>query len=198
MKRILASAILMTLTATGALAKDKMDKVDIARDGIDMRKVVVRASGQAYKLDSPSTYQFDVRGYAAAKKGYRIVSAWFFSGLPLKMSYEQGLLPRDYGSGNNRTVKRPFLFKVPMNKVTWDGPSPLEVCNNNLAKLKQAGFSQQEILGKTYELKAVAIIGFGAAADREGRTASPVGLGGGSTYEHKTLKYQVHVECRPN
>lgn len=196
MKRTTILLAALALSASGALAKDKMDKVDIAIDGIDIKPIVVRAGADGYKSVSTPDHVFFVRGYGQAKKGYRIVSAWFFSGPKNGASFERALLPRDYGSGKNRTVTRPVDLKIPLSKVTWDGPSPLAACNANFQTLKKAGFSPKDILSKTHALQVRAVIGFGAAADREGRTASPVGLGGGSTYETRSLSYTVRVECR--
>jgi hypothetical protein len=188
-----AFAVLAALTAT-ASAKDKMDKVDIARDGIDVRSVVVKAGSNGYTAIEGNQYVFSVRGYAAAKKGFRILGAWFHTG-KLEQAHVYSLLPRDYGSGEKRTLKFPISYKVPMNKVVWDGASPLDACRANLAKLKQSGFTEKQILAKSFSLKVDAIVGFTAVADREWREASPVGLGGGSTWKSRTMRYEVAVEC---
>lgn len=197
MKRILALVVLMALIPTGALARDKMDRVDILRDGGSGSAVVARWGAQGYKLDSAGTYDFSLLVYAAARKGFRIANAWMFSGPPLQATYEQSLSQQEYGSGMRRAVRRSHLFSVPLQKVHWNGRSPAEVCNDNLSMLKSAGLREDEIILMTHRLTAVAIVGFGAAADREGLTATSVGLSVDSTYMNKTLNYQVHVECRP-
>lgn len=197
MKRFALLMAALVISASGASAKDKMEKVDIALDGIDTQTLVVRASGQNYKTAITKEYRFLVRGFASAKGLYRIVDAWFYTGRPLDKGYQMPLVPRDYGSGEEKSVKRPVDFKVATARILWDGPGPVEACNANLIKLKQAGFTTQQVLAKTHALKVKALVGFGAAADRKGKTASPVGMGGGATYEHKTLSYPVAVECRP-
>jgi len=194
MKKIaLAVAALAALTAT-ASAKDKMDKVDIARDGIDVRRVVVKAGAGGYTAIEGNEYTFSVRGYAAAKKGFRILGAWFHTG-KLEQANVYALFGRDYGNGEKRTLKYPFSYKVPMNKVVWDGASPVEACRANLAGLKKKGQSAKDILNRTHELTVHAIVGFSAVADREWREASSTGFGGGSTWKTKTMRYAVSVEC---
>jgi len=189
----LAAAALAALTAT-ASAKDKMDKVDIARDGIDVSRVVVKAGAGGYTAIEGSHYTFSVRGYAAAKKGFRILGAWFHTG-KLDQAHVYALFGRDYGGGERRTLKFPISYKVPMNKVVWDGASPIEACRANLAKLKKKGQSEKDILAKTHELTVDAVVGFSAVADREWREASSVGYGGGSTWKSRTMRYAVAVEC---
>ncbi len=195
MKKIALTAVaaLAALTAT-ASAKDKMDKVDIARDGIDVRRVVVKAGANGYTAIEGNQYTFSVRGYAAAKKGFRILGAWFHTG-KLEQAHVYSLYPRDYGSGEKRTLKFPISYKAPMNKVVWDGASPLEACRANLAKLKQSGFTEKEVLARSFSLEVGAVVGFTAVADREWREASSIGLGGGSTWKTKTMRYTVAVEC---
>lgn len=188
-----AIAVLAALTVT-ASAKDKMDKVDIVRDGIDVRRVVVKAGANGYTAIEGNEYKFSVRGYAAAKTGFRILGAWFHTG-KLDQAHVYALYARDYGGGERRTLKFPISYKVPMNKVVWDGASPVEACRANLAKLKQSGFTEKEILAKSFSLKVGAIVGFSAVADREWREASSVGYGGGSTWTSRTMRYEVAVEC---
>ncbi len=195
MKKIALTAVaaLAALTAT-ASAKDKMEKVDIVRDGIDVRRVVVKAGTNGYTAIEGNQYTFSVCGYAAAKKGFRILGAWFHTG-KFEQAHVYSLYPRDYGSGEKRTLKFPISYKVPMKEVMWDGASPVEACRANLARLKRKGQSEKDILARTHELTVDAKVGFTAVADREWREASSVGLGGGSTWKTRTMRYAVSVEC---
>lgn len=186
-----AALLAMTITAS---AKNKMEKVDIVRDGIDLQTISVKASTSGYTGIDRTHYTFSVRGYAKAKSGYRILRAWFHTG-KLDQAHVLQLPHRDIGSGRNRTVRISRAYKAPVGQIIWDGPSPLQACQANLAKLQQAGFSRQEILGKTFDLKVRAIVGFSAVADREGRDPFPIGPGGGSTWRTKTMSYDVSVAC---
>ena len=197
MKRIVAVILFVAVSAGGGQAEDRMHRVELVRGGAAGGVISVGTDGEGYRLEGPDAYDFALQVYAAARKGFRIANAWFFSGPALRASFEQGLTPEDFGAGMKRAIRRSAVFRVPIEEVHWVGADPVEACNENAQLLKGSGIPEEEVFSRSHNVSVVALVGFGATADREALTAVSLGLESDSAHKHKALKYLVNVECRP-
>ena len=58
---------------------------------------------------------------------------------------------RDVGSGTRRTVSINANPVVPTARIAWQGPSPKQACEANLAKQRAKGMRKSAVLAKTCE-----------------------------------------------
>lgn len=194
---LFAAAILMTATS-GVLANDKVEKVDIAVDAIDLSPVVVGATKNGYAPPRAGSHVFKVRGFARANGNNRITGAWFYAGPTDHPTYDATLAYRDYGSGEKNQVKISYAFKVPTGKIAWTMVTPKSACEANLEKLLKTGMSAEAVLSKDHTLELSATVGFGVAAGKKGTKASNTDFFTvkKTTIKHKTLSYPVQVLCK--
>ncbi|MBL6431095.1 MAG: hypothetical protein HPM95_07150 [Alphaproteobacteria bacterium] len=113
--------------------------MSLTKDGIDTVPIEVSADAGGYTKIKSSGHRFLLKLHARATSGERIVAmklgafkgVLYFEGDGGKWS--RSFANRDVGSGTRRTVTLNVSPVVPSAKIAWQGPSPKQACEINLA-----------------------------------------------------------------
>ena len=196
---IIATAAAMAMLTTTADAKDWIQKVDIAKDGVDVRPIEVSANISGYTKMKTKSHKFLLRAYANAKKGKRIGHMFLMSakGSNSSSSWVYTLPFRDIGSGKKRQVKAGYKPKISTSKISWH-MSRVTVCNLLKAQKMSSGMSKQAVLSKTWNATATAKF-YAVAYAEKPKNAKKQGLNpannGSFTREAAGMMYKVSVRC---
>lgn len=204
---LLAAALSLPLGS--ASAKDWIDKVDLAKDSLDLIPVQVLSNANGYTKLKATNHTFSLRLFARAKKGKRIAAGAVgaYDGVQVGAlsgkRWGRNLSHKDVGAGKLRQLKRTFYFKVPIRKVNWWGASAIHRCNTLLQQKMAKGMSKQQVLAKNWMVEADVFFQFQAVAARP-KTAVKLDLNNHynnlkqSTRERKSAPYRVKVQCLGN
>ncbi|MEO9613707.1 MAG: hypothetical protein ABJG86_16640 [Nitratireductor sp.] len=195
--RMSAATVLAGLAVGSAHAGARIDKIGIAREGIDLAPVHVRATQDGYAGFANNSHRFTVRLFAKGRGNNNIhrVGIGNRNGMDLievtagRWHYKQRT--PDDGWGVYKTSRS---FTADMRQVDWV-VTPGKLCRDNLDQRVRAGMARSQVLSREWTLSAKAVLRFYAAASspskiRNGRVA------GNSEHRMATLFYPVKVVCR--
>tara|TARA_R110002020_G_scaffold136630_30_gene304953 strand:- start:1191 stop:1850 length:660 start_codon:yes stop_codon:yes gene_type:complete len=200
---ILATAVLatgMALPGT-ASAKDWIEKVEVTRDGIDVKPIVVSANKNGYTGIKSSSHTFLLGLYARATNGERIAAmkVGAFKGVLYFEGdgnlWSRSFSNRDVGAGSKRSVSIHYDAKVPMNKIAWQGPNPKKACELNLHSRMNKGAKKHQVLNQPQEVKAYAYFELDAVAARKNKAKNNKWTLHNTTNQRDGYTYQVRVVC---
>jgi hypothetical protein len=204
----IASAVLATsVLAAGialpgaASAKDWIEKVEVSKDGIDVKPVEVSANMNGYTGIKSNNHRFLLRLYARATNGERIVA--------MKLGSFKGVLyfegdgnlwsksfqHRDVGAGTKRTVSINYDPTIGINKIRWNGSNPKTRCDLNLQQMMKQGMSRSQVLSQPREVKAYAYFELDAVAARKNKAENNKWNLGNTTNQRDGYAYEVRVLC---
>jgi hypothetical protein len=205
---IIASAILATaVLATGvalpgaASAKDWIEKVEVKRDGIDVKSIEVSASMNGYTGIKSNNHRFLLNLYARATNGERIVAMKLGSFKGVYYFEAEGSLwsksfdHRDVGAGTKRTVSIDYNPTIPMGKIQWNGSNPKVKCDLKLQQLMKQGMTRQQVLSQPRETKAYAYFELDAVAARKNKAENGKWNVSNTTSQRDGYDYEVRVIC---
>jgi len=201
-KTAILTATLASL-ATGAMAKDWIEKVDVKRDGIDVIPVEVSANSYNYNKIKTKSHKFLLGLYAKATNGERIVAmkvgsfkpVWYFESDGGR--WAKAFQYRDVGDGSKRTVSIHYEPVISLNKVKWQGWNPQQACSVNLDKVLKDGMSKSAALSKTWTVTAKAYFELDAVAARKNKAKNHKWNFKNTTHQRDGYAYDVTVRCLP-
>ena len=205
MKRTLkASAVTAFVLATAlpfvAEAKDWIESVSIAKDGIDVQTVDVTATGGKYTAIKTSNYRFGLRLNARATSGERIIAGivgsyngvqYFEGSHPNK--WDVKMAGRNFGGTDARTIGLSIDPQLKLSKLTWQGKDPIKLCNELMAAQIKNGVSKAEVWSTTWTTKANVFFQLQAVAVKKNKAQSGKGGLKDATTERASLSYPVSV-----
>jgi opacity protein-like surface antigen len=199
-KILIASTLFVSLAST-ASAKDWIETVKLTKDGIDAVPIEVSADASGYTKIKSSGHRFHLNLHARATSGERIVAmkvgafkgVLYFEGNGGQWS--QSFANRDVGSGTKRTVSINFSPVVPTAKIAWQGPSPKQACEINLANQRAKGMRKSAVLLKTWTVSARAYFELDAVAARKNKAANNTWSIKNTTNQRDGMTYTVPVQC---
>ncbi len=189
----------ITMLSSAAHAKDWIHKVDIAKRGVDTRKVEVAANAKGYTKMKTSKHRFGLGVYARAKRGKRIgmMKIYTAAGINKKTSWRYTLPFKTIGSGTRKRVRRSIRPEIPTSRVTWH-KSPVAACNLLKYRKMSNGMSKHAVLSKAWNVTAKAKFHVVAYAEKP-KYARKSGLSflNRHSYTSKAVEmiYPVKVRC---
>lgn len=201
-KTAVLTAVLASV-ATGAMAKDWIENVDVKRDGIDVIPVEVKANSYNYTKIKSGNYRFLLRLSAKATSGERIVAMKVGSFKNVQYFEADGALwsksfqNRDVGAGTKRTVSISYKPVIPMAKVKWQGWDPVQACSLNLDKVLKGGMKKSAALSKTWTVSAKAYFELDAVATKKNKAEKNKWSLKNTTHQRDGYGYDVTVKCLP-
>ncbi|WP_417676361.1 hypothetical protein [Roseibium sp.] len=193
-KRIGLAAIGLSI-ASAAFA-GKLEKVDIVKEGIDQKPIVVRADNNGYTSYASGAHRYYLRVYAKAKGSnavwfiglYRasaspwVQKTWFFSDKVRSSdgwsSYSKSL------AVDVRPEHSRFYF------------DPKVVCTENLKKQMKNGMSKSKVLDREWKLTAQARFAVTAVADSKKRNRKNDHTTTSGEKKSREAIYPVNVLCQ--
>lgn len=196
------AAALFSMTSAG-FAKDWIEKVEVKRNGIDIKVIEVSANTNGYTGIKTNKHRFLLNLYAKAKSGKRIVA--------MKLGAYHGVLyfegsgnlwnkrfkGRDVGSGSKRTVSIDYQPVVPLSKVAWHGSDPKTLCTLNLQNKMNQGMRKLDVLSKTWTVTARAYFELDAVAARKNKAKNNKWNIKNTTNQRDGMTYDLVVKCHP-
>jgi opacity protein-like surface antigen len=200
-RTILIASTLVVALGSAASAKDWIETVSLTKDGIDAVPIEVSAGAGGYTKIKSSSHRFLLKLHARATSGERIVAmklgsfkgVRYFEGDGGKWS--QSFANRDVGSGTRRTVTLNANPVVPTAKIAWQGPSPKQACEINLANQRAKGLRKSAVLAKAWTVSARAYFELDAVAARKKKAANNAWSIKNTTNQRDGMTYQVPVQC---
>ncbi|MBZ0163272.1 MAG: hypothetical protein K8H74_11220 [Notoacmeibacter sp.] len=185
-----------------ATAKDWIEKVQIAKDGIDIVPIEVSANAAGYTAVKTGSHKFGLRLYARATNGERIVAMKAGSYKDVlyfeyATQWNEGFSNRDVGAGSKRTVDLHIDRVIPLKKLTWQGSDPRARCALNLESLIAKGMSKTAALAKIHTVKAYAYFELDAVAARKNKAENGKWSLKNTTSQRDAATYEVLVKCLP-
>ncbi|MEE4010990.1 hypothetical protein V1T76_02945 [Roseibium sp. FZY0029] len=205
-KTITKTAVLTTVlasVATGAMAKDWIEKVEVVRDGIDIVPVQVKANSYNYTKIKSGSHRFLLRLSAKATNGERIVAMKVGSFKNVQYFEADGDLwsksfqNRDVGAGTKRTVSLSYTPVIPTAKLKWQGWDPVQACSLNLDKVLKGGMKKKDALSKTWTVSAKAYFELDAVAAKKNKAEKHKWTMKTTSHQRDGYGYDVTVECLP-
>ncbi|SDT91049.1 hypothetical protein [Stappia sp. ES.058] len=199
-KILIASTLLVSL-ASAASAKDWIETVKLTKDGIDAVPIEVSANAGGYTSIKSSSHRFLMKLHARATSGERIVAMKIgaFKGVRYFESdgghWSRSFANRDVGAGKKRTVSLNANPVVPTAKIAWQGPSPKQVCEANLANRRAKGMRRSEVLSKSWTVSAHAYFELDAVAARKNKAKNNKWSIKNTTNQRDGMTYKVPVKC---
>ncbi|MBO6900645.1 MAG: hypothetical protein JJ864_04795 [Rhizobiaceae bacterium] len=197
LSKFVSAAMLAAVTATAAHAGTRIEKIGIAREGIDLVPARVRATSDGYSGFVGNDHRFTVRLFAKGKGNNNIhrVGIGNKNGMDLievsagRWHYFQRT--QDDGWGVYKTAR---TFTADMRKVDWV-TTPGKLCRDNMAAQIAGGKSKSWVLSREWNLAGKVVLHFYAAAAspskiRKGKVA------GNSETRAANLFYPVNVVCQ--
>ena len=185
------------LASTSAFAASKIEKIDIVKEGIDLKEAVVRANSGGYTSYETEKHTYSVRVFAKARGSNSIFSAGIGSNQSMDLTevaegkwFFQQSTPDD-GWG---VYKRSVTFTSKLSEMPWY-VSPKKACEDNLKKQVANGMTKAKVLTRDWKAVASAVVHFYAAADSKTHIRSGRARAEGET-RLKSIGYQVNVLCR--
>lgn len=194
--RIALSAGLL-LALSGTAFANRMEKVDMVREGIDLKPVIVKANANGYGGYENSAHRYFVRVFAKAKGSNRVWyaaignngAAPFEVGGPIFFKQTAG---RSEGWG---VYKKSLSVDIGFSHTRWT-TTPKAACEANLKKQMNKGMSKAEVLAKEWTVSTYSTIEFHAEADSKGNNKKNDHSTKSSEGTSKAIAYQVNVVCR--
>lgn len=194
--KLVSAALLAAATATAAHAGAKIEKIGIAREGIDLVPARVRATGDGYSGFAGSEHRFTVRLFAKGKGNNNIhrVGIGNRNGMdPVEVTagkWHYFQRTPDDGWGVYKTTR---TFTADMRDVHWI-VTPGKLCRDNMAEQIRRGKSKSWVLSREWTLSGKVVLHFYAAAAspskiRNGRVQ------GNSETRAADLFYPMTVVC---
>ncbi|WP_029058563.1 hypothetical protein [Stappia stellulata] len=200
-QKILIASTLFVSLATAASAKDWIETVKLTRDGIDAVPIEVSANAGGYTKIKSASHRFLLKLHARATSGERIVAmkVGAFKGVRYFESdgglWSKSFANRDVGSGTRRTVSINANPVVPTARIAWQGPSPKQACEANLAKQRAKGMRKSAVLAKTWSINARAYFELDAVAARKNKAKNNKWSIKNTTNQRDGMTYTVPVKC---
>lgn len=190
---IVATAMIGLSAATPAFASD-LEKVDIVKEGIDQKQIVVRAAGNGYTSYRSDAHRYHMRVYAKAKGSSAV---WFVGVNPKRGSadgkyswlYSNKARSSDGWSQYSKSISvdlRPEHTQFFFNPIT--------VCTENMRAQVKKGMPRVKVLEREWKLVAQARFSLTAAADsKRHNRKNDHGKSGNTGF--RDLIYPVNVLC---
>lgn len=199
----LASTILAVgLSVSGAAsAADWIEKVEVSKDGIDVKPIEVSANLNGYTAIKSKNHRFTLKLYARATNGERIVAMKVGSFKGVRYFEGDGNLwsksfqNRDVGSGTKRTVSISYDPTISINKIRWHGSDPKVRCDLNMQTLMKQGMTKAQVLSQPRSVKAYAYFELDAVAARKNKAENNKWNLGNTTDQRDGYNYEVNVLC---
>lgn len=197
LKATMAAATLML--ATSAHAADNFEKIDIVKEGIDMKAALVSANSGGYRGYEKDEHTFLVRVFAKGK-GSRHVFAAGIGNRPgmslIEVTAGDWLFSQHTPNGDDGwgVYKKSISLKTKLSKVEWY-KSPIQACKDNMAKEMAKGKSKSWVLNREWDAQAYALIRFYAGAAPKSSIKKRKFFDGGQTRQDN-ISYPVNVKCR--
>lgn len=191
----LSAALLLALTGT-ALA-NKMEKVDIVKEGIDLAPIVVKANASGYGGYENPAHRYFVRLYAKAKGSNRVwwATVGNYGIAPFEVSGGHFFKQTAGHSEGWGVYTKSIAIDIAHNHAKWWG-SPKEACDANLKTQMNKGKTKAQVLSKEWKLTAHTVIAFHAEADTKAHNKKDDHTISSSDGWEKTVSYPVSVVCR--
>jgi hypothetical protein len=197
--RATIGAIAMTVsTVAFASSSANFEKVDLVKEGIDLKKAIVLANSNGYGGYQKDEHVFAVRLFAKGKGAKNVFAAGI--GNKPGMSHIE-VTPGDWmfrqvtpnGDDGWGVYKKSLQFNAKLSKIEWY-KSPVQACKDNMAKLLSQGKSKGWILGREWNVEANALVRFYAAAAPKNSIKKREFFDGGQTLQDN-IGYPVLVKC---
>jgi hypothetical protein len=186
------------MLATSAHAAGNFEKIDMVKEGIDLKEALVSANSSGYNGYEKDEHTFLVRVFAKGKGNNHI----FAAGIGNKSGMSQAevtagdwLFRQTAAKGTEGwgVYKKSISLKTKMSKIEWY-KSPIQACKDNLAKELSKGKAKSWVLNREWTVQAHALIRFYAGAESKGKVKKGK-TGAGQTREYN-IAYPISVRCR--
>ncbi|WP_339822259.1 hypothetical protein [uncultured Parasphingorhabdus sp.] len=193
----------MTATPNSAFAKDWIDKVELTKDGVDIKEIEIASDGNSYTGIKTKDHRFALAIKVEAKSGKRIWDVTVESGDgadafeapdPQFWSYQPN--KTTLGSGNNRTLNMQLSPTIDLDKVIWIGLiSPTGLCQSNLEEKMQQGKSRASVLSQDWVVPARVSFSMNAVVTRPDLATTIPDISKPYSSESSSLVYPVSLRC---
>jgi hypothetical protein len=200
MAAVIGAATVFSATS-GAFAKDWIEKVEITRDGIDVKQIEVNANKNGYTGIATNSHRFLLKLYARATNGERIVAMKLgsYNGVLYFESsgnlWNKSYANRDVGSGTKRTVTINDTPTIPLSKVSWYGSDPKKRCELKMQSEMNKGKSKAMVLSQELTTVAYAHFELDAVAARKNKAENNKWDIGNTTNQRAGYNYELTVKC---
>ena len=135
--KTLSAALISTFALVGTAAANPIEKITIAKDGIDVVPIEVKAGSNSFQSVKTQSHKFGIKLYAKAKWGKKVRNAVVVSGHAAVFEAAGNKWGKGY-SNNSRTFSKHLWPNIPLSKVTYVGKNPVQACNQKLASHRNA------------------------------------------------------------
>lgn len=193
-----ATVALGALVATPALSA-KLEKVDLVKEGIDLKPIVVKANGSGYTGYETTSHRYLLRAFAKGKGSSHVY--W------VGITNRPGAHPQEVGSTYFYTqkagagtegwavYKKSLEVSMSPDNTRWV-TSPRQACTNHLNSEMAKGKSKADVLKKEWTVSSSAVIYLVAAADSKSNNKKNKHKIGDIAVGEGGVVYPVQVVCR--
>jgi hypothetical protein len=197
---VIGAAALVSAT-NGAFAKDWIEKVELSRDGIDVKQIEVGANKNGYTGITTNAHRFLLKLYARATNGERIVAmklgsyngVLYFEGSG--NLWNKSYAHRDVGAGTKRTVTINDTPTIPLSKISWYGSDPVKRCELKMQTEMNKGKSKAWVLSQEWTTAAYAHFELDAVAAHKNKAENNNWNIGNTTDQRAGYNYELTVKC---
>lgn len=192
----LAAALLSV--ASTAQAASKIEKVDIVKEGIDLKEAIVRNNKADYTTYENNSHKYSVRVFAKGKGANNI---WWVAVSSAGQNPFEGFAGTEFWDDKAGThqgwgvYKKSVAFNAKFSQTKWF-VSPKQACSANMAKKIAGGMSKGAVLSHEWKVQATALFSFDAQADSKSHNEHNDHSYSSSDGAQKWLSYPVDVICR--
>ncbi len=192
-----AAIAAIAVTAATVAHAGKIEKVDMVREGIDMKQIAVKANGSGYTGHATSSHKYMLRLYAKTKKHDGVY--WAAVGTHKASPFE---VSRGYffqhtaGTSNGWAVyKKSVVLNVAVAN-TWWYETPVQACTDNLKKKVKGGMARADVLKREWDVTARAKFVFSVAVDDQSDNRKNKHKITRVDHGSRSVVYPVSVKCR--
>ncbi len=193
----------MTATCDSAFAKDWIDKVELTKDGVDIKEIEIASDGSGYTGIKTKDHRFALAIKVEAESGKRIWTVVVEAGHdadafeapdPQFWSYRPN--KATLGGGNNRTLNMDLSPTINLDEVVWTGLiSPTGLCQSNLDEKMTHGKSRESILSQDWVVPARVSFSMNAVVTRPDLATTTPNFNKPYSAKTSTLVYPVSLRC---
>jgi hypothetical protein len=173
---------------TGIVHAGGIERIDIAKEGIDLSQVEVRGDSSGYTGTVTDRVKLYLRAYAKTKGGNRIWEARIVS--------KTSLYLQNVGKSEGWAVyAKSHVFNPKVGSVDWIR-TPKTACDALLKEKVRGGMSKQDVLRRDWKTSTAIEVTFGVSADNKANNKKGKHNGVGKDYRYAVHPYRVNVLCR--
>lgn len=192
----IAATVLLSLS-TAAVQAAKIEKVDMVREGIDLRPVEVHANSNGYVGMRTKSHDYMVRVFAKGKGGNHIYWAALSSyknSNPFTKTATYFSQKAPAGSDGWGVYKKSLSVSAGTANTTW-ATHPKKACDDNLKEQVAKGAKRSDVLRRDWKVTAHAVLYFNVAVDSKSRIKKRNTSKSSSEYGSTNIYYPVTILC---